>query len=126
MGNVAIQVNAAAHTTQPMASTAACDAFVRSRVLMHAKNSAVANRTKCSPLRAAEVRRDSGHRVSSSAVRINRPARLTLLALAALVILAIAIDGELTLGKLVALVSVIAFGILTQTFSNEIGATMCD
>jgi hypothetical protein len=41
-------------------------------------------------------------------------------ALAALVILAIAIDGELTLGKLVALVSVIAFGILTQTFSNPI------
>jgi hypothetical protein len=41
-------------------------------------------------------------------------------ALAALVILAIAIDGELTLGKLVALVSVIAFGILTQTFSNLI------
>lgn len=41
-------------------------------------------------------------------------------ALAALVMLAIAIDGELTLGKLVALVSVIAFGILTQTFSNPI------
>ena len=41
-------------------------------------------------------------------------------ALAALVVLAIAIDGELSLGKLIALVSVIAFGILTQTFSNSI------
>ena len=41
-------------------------------------------------------------------------------ALAALVILAIAIDGEMTLGKLIALVAVIAFGILTQTFSNSI------
>lgn len=41
-------------------------------------------------------------------------------ALAAFVILAIAIDGEMTLGKLVALVLVIAFGILSQTFSNPI------
>jgi hypothetical protein len=41
-------------------------------------------------------------------------------ALAALVILAIAIDGDLSLGKLITLVSVIAFGILTQTFSNQI------
>ena len=41
-------------------------------------------------------------------------------ALAALVILAIAVDGEMTLGKLVALVSVVAFGILTQTFSDSI------
>ena len=41
-------------------------------------------------------------------------------ALAALVILAIVIDREMTLGKLIALVSVIAFGILTQTFSNSI------
>ncbi len=41
-------------------------------------------------------------------------------ALAALVILAIAIDGEMSLGKLIALVSVIAFGILTQTFSNPL------
>jgi len=41
-------------------------------------------------------------------------------ALAALVILAIAIDGEMTRGKLIALVSVVAFGILTQTFSNSI------
>jgi hypothetical protein len=41
-------------------------------------------------------------------------------ALAALVILAIAIDGEMSLGKLIALVAVIAFGILTQTFSDSI------
>lgn len=41
-------------------------------------------------------------------------------ALATLVILAIVIDGELTLGKLIALVCVIAFGILTQTFSDPI------
>ena len=41
-------------------------------------------------------------------------------ALAALVILAIAIDGEMSLGKLIALVSVIAFGILTQTFSSPL------
>ncbi len=41
-------------------------------------------------------------------------------ALAAFVILAIAIDGEMTLGKLIALVAVIAFGILTQTFSIQI------
>jgi hypothetical protein len=41
-------------------------------------------------------------------------------ALAALVIVAIAIDGEMSLGKLIALVSVIAFGILTQTFANSI------
>jgi hypothetical protein len=41
-------------------------------------------------------------------------------ALAFLVILAIAIDGEISLGKLIALVSVIAFGILTQTFSNPL------
>ncbi len=41
-------------------------------------------------------------------------------ALAALVILAIAIDGNITLGKLIALISVVAFGILTQTFSNQI------
>lgn len=46
-------------------------------------------------------------------------------ALAAIVILAIAIDGEMTLGKLVALVLVIAFGILTQIFSNPI-QTMLD
>lgn len=46
-------------------------------------------------------------------------------ALAAFVILAIAIDGEMTLGKLVALVLVIAFGILTQIFSNPI-QTMLD
>src|SRR5436190_22094994 len=41
-------------------------------------------------------------------------------ALATLVILAIAIDGKMSLGKLIALVSLIAFGILTQTFSNSI------
>ena len=41
-------------------------------------------------------------------------------ALAALVILAIAIDGEITLGKLIALVGVIAFGILAQAFSIQI------
>jgi hypothetical protein len=41
-------------------------------------------------------------------------------ALAALVILAIVIDGEMSLGKLIALVSVIAFGILTQAFSNPL------
>jgi hypothetical protein len=41
-------------------------------------------------------------------------------ALATLVILAVAIDGELSPGKLVALVLVIAFGILTQVFSNPI------
>lgn len=41
-------------------------------------------------------------------------------ALAALVIIAIAIDNDLSLGKLIALVSVIAFGILTQMFSNQI------
>ena len=41
-------------------------------------------------------------------------------ALAALVVLAIIMDGEISLGKLIALVSVIAFGILTQTFSNPI------
>ena len=40
--------------------------------------------------------------------------------LAALVILAIAIDGEITFGKLISLVAVIAFGVLTQTFSNPI------
>jgi len=45
-------------------------------------------------------------------------------ALAALVILAITIDGAITQGKLIALVSVIAFGILTQTFSNPIQATL--
>jgi hypothetical protein len=41
-------------------------------------------------------------------------------ALAALVTLAVILDGGLTLGTLIALVSVIAFGILTQTFSNRI------
>ncbi len=41
-------------------------------------------------------------------------------ALAAFVMLAIAIDGEMTLGKLIALIAVIAFGIITQTFSNQI------
>jgi len=41
-------------------------------------------------------------------------------AIAAFVILAIVIDGQMTLGKLIALVCVIAFGILTQTFSGTI------
>jgi len=41
-------------------------------------------------------------------------------ALAVFVVLAIAIDGQVTLGKLIALVCVIAFGILTQTFSDSI------
>ena len=41
-------------------------------------------------------------------------------ALASLVILAIVVDDEMSHGKLIALVSVIAFGILTQIFSNPI------
>ncbi|RJP55802.1 MAG: hypothetical protein C4557_00860 [Anaerolineaceae bacterium] len=41
-------------------------------------------------------------------------------ALAVFVVIAIAIDGQITLGKLIALVGVIAFGILTQTFSDSI------
>jgi hypothetical protein len=41
-------------------------------------------------------------------------------ALAVLVFIAVAMDGELTLGKLTALVLVITFGILAQTFSNPI------
>src|SRR5215207_6416614 len=45
-------------------------------------------------------------------------------ALAALVFIAVAIDRELTPGKLTALVLVIAFGILAQTFSNPIQAVL--
>jgi hypothetical protein len=45
-------------------------------------------------------------------------------ALAILVFIAVAIDGELTLGKLTALVLVIAFGILAQTFSNAIQSAL--
>lgn len=45
-------------------------------------------------------------------------------ALAILVFIAVAIDGKLTLGKLTALVLVIAFGILAQVFSNPIQATL--
>lgn len=45
-------------------------------------------------------------------------------ALAVFVILAIAIDGQVTFGKLIALVCVIAFGILTQTFSDSIQAIL--
>lgn len=41
-------------------------------------------------------------------------------ALAILVILAIVFDGQMSLGKLITLVCVIAFGILTQTFSDPI------
>ncbi len=40
--------------------------------------------------------------------------------LAALVMLAFAIDGEISSGKLISLVGVIAFGVLAQTFSNPI------
>ena len=46
-------------------------------------------------------------------------------ALTAVIILAIVIDGQMTLGKLIALICVIAFGILTQTFSHTI-QTMLD
>ena len=45
-------------------------------------------------------------------------------ALAILVFIAVAIDGELTLGKLTALVLVVAFGILAQTFSNPIQSAL--
>lgn len=41
-------------------------------------------------------------------------------ALSLLVVLAILMDGDLTFGKLLLLTSIIAFGILTQTFSNHI------
>jgi len=45
-------------------------------------------------------------------------------ALAMFVVLAIALDGQITLGKLIALVCVIAFGILTQTFSDSIQSVL--
>lgn len=44
--------------------------------------------------------------------------------LAVLVFIAVAIDGELTMGKLTALILVIAFGILAQTFSNPIQSAL--
>ena len=63
---------------------------------------------------------DEGESIRSHILRSLVPSLYYAGALAALVILAVVIDGQMTLGKLIALVCVIAFGIFTQTFSDSI------
>ena len=63
---------------------------------------------------------DEGELISSHILRSLVSSLYYAGALAVFVVLAIAIDGQITLGKLVALVCLIAFGILTQTFSDSI------
>jgi len=63
---------------------------------------------------------DEGESIRSHILRSSVSSLYYAGAIAAFVILAIVIDGQMTLGKLIALVCVIAFGILTQTFSGTI------